>query len=83
MNLRVTPGASRSEVIAVTSDRLRVRVAAPAVENKANAEVRRFVAELFGVRRSAVSIVTGERAREKTLRITGVTSPPDSLTRQR
>lgn len=79
MSVRVTPGARRSEVIDASGDRLRIRVAAPALEGRANAEVERFVAALFGVRRSAVSLVRGERSRDKTLRIAGIESPPADL----
>lgn len=80
VDLRVVPGARRSEVVEVAPDRLRVRIAAPAVEGKANAELQRFVAELFGVRRSAVDVVRGERGRTKTVHVAGVSSPPASLT---
>jgi len=79
LSVRVTPGARRSEVIDASGDRLRIRVAAPALEGRANAEVERFVAALFGVRRSAVSLVRGERSRDKTLRIAGIESPPADL----
>jgi uncharacterized protein (TIGR00251 family) len=79
VRLRVTPGARRSGVVDVSGDRLRLRIAAPAVEGKANAELQRFLADLFGVRRSAISVVSGARAREKTVHISGVASPPDAL----
>jgi uncharacterized protein (TIGR00251 family) len=79
VRLRVTPNGRRSEVLDTTGDRLRLRLAAPAVDGKANDELARFLAELFGVRRSAVSIVAGQRAREKTVAIEGVQGPPDAL----
>ena len=77
--LRVTPGGRRSELIEITPDRLRVRVGARAVEGKANAELERFVAELFHVRRSAVSLVRGARSRDKQVRIDGIVAPPGEL----
>ena len=73
---RVTPGARRSEVVDVAGDRLRLKVAAPAVEGKANAEVVRFLAEVFGVRRSAVVLWRGEHSRDKILQISGIDAPP-------
>jgi hypothetical protein len=79
LTVRVTAGARRSEVIEVASDRLRIRISAPAVEGKANAELKRFLAEVFGVRRSAISLVRGERTRDKTIRIAGVTAPPATI----
>jgi uncharacterized protein (TIGR00251 family) len=80
VSVRVTPGARRSEVIECSPQRLRVRVSARAVDGQANAELRRFLAELFGVRRSAVTIERGEHSREKLARIRGISSPPDHLT---
>jgi uncharacterized protein (TIGR00251 family) len=79
LTLRVTPGGSRSEIIECTADRLRVRLNAPAVDGKANAELVRFLAEAFAVRRSAVTIVRGAHSREKTVAIAGPTTPPRSL----
>jgi uncharacterized protein len=79
IHLRVTPNGRQSEVIDTTGDRLRVRIAAPAVEGKANDELARFLAELCGVRRSAVTIVAGQRGREKTVVIRGVERLPASL----
>lgn len=77
VTVRVTPAARRSEVIDAAGERLRVRLAAPAVDGKANAELRRFLGELFGVRSSAVTVIRGERSREKSVHIAGVTDPPD------
>ena len=74
--VRATPGAKRSEVLRVVDGRLRVRVHAPAVEGKANTELVRVLAAWVGVRRSAVTIVRGEHAREKTVRVRGVDAPP-------
>jgi uncharacterized protein (TIGR00251 family) len=79
LSLRVTAGARRSEVIGASGDRLRVRIATPAIEGKANAELRRMIASLFGVRRSAVSLVRGDRSREKTLWVAGISKPPPEM----
>lgn len=77
--VRVTPGARRSEVIDAAGPQLRVRIAAPATEGKANAEVQRFLGRLFGVRASQVSLRRGERSRDKVLVIAGVDEPPEHL----
>jgi uncharacterized protein len=81
LSVRVTPGARRSELGDVAGDRLRVRVAAPAIDGKANAELRRYMASLFGVRASAVSLAAGEHARDKVIRVHGVTELPAALRR--
>jgi len=67
-----TPGASRSEVTGVADARLRVRLAAPANEGKANAELVRFLAGALGVRRADVSVARGAHARRKTVHVRGV-----------
>jgi uncharacterized protein (TIGR00251 family) len=77
--VRVTPGARKSEVVDASQDALRIRISAAARDGKANAEVQRFLAELFGVRRSAVSIARGERSRDKIVEIAGLREPPATL----
>lgn len=68
-----SPGARRSEIAGVADGRLRVRLAAPAHEGKANAELVRFLAAELRVPRSAVSLVSGAGARRKLVRVDGVT----------
>ena len=66
------PGGRRSEITGVVSGRLRVRLAAPALEGRANRELCRFLAATVGVATSAVAVTAGESARHKTIRIAGV-----------
>jgi uncharacterized protein (TIGR00251 family) len=68
----VQPRASRPGVGPLVGDRLRVGVAAPPVDGKANEAVVRTLAEALGVARSAVEIVRGETGRRKTVRVRGV-----------
>lgn len=72
LNLQITPNAPRSEIVGWMGDRLKLKIKAPAVEGKANAELVRFLAEAFGVRPNAVTLVRGETARLKVVRIEGV-----------
>ena len=67
--VRVQPGAKRNEVVGRFGEALRVRIAAPAVDGKANEALLRFLAGEFGVRRAAVSIVSGPASRSKRVRI--------------
>ena len=78
VSVRAVPGARKSGVADETSDYVRIRLAAPAVEGKANEALVRFVAEWFGVRASAVTLVSGEKARVKRVRIAGAQAPPDT-----
>ena len=69
----VTPGARRSELGDEADGRLRLRLAAPAHEGRANAELVRFAAELLGVPRRQATIVAGASSRRKLLEARGVT----------
>jgi uncharacterized protein (TIGR00251 family) len=48
---------------------LKVAVASPAEDGRANAELVRAIAKMLGMKRSAVSLVSGERSREKRFRV--------------
>lgn len=63
----VQPGAKASGVAGVYQDRLKIRVAAPAVDNKANATLQAFVAKRLGLRKSQVRLEAGQASRGKTL----------------
>jgi hypothetical protein len=77
--IRAVPGAHKSEIVGLFGDRLRIRLKAPAVEGKANVELQRFLAEAFGVRSSAITILRGEHARDKVILIRGVSEIPAGI----
>ena len=72
LTIQTTPNAPKSAMVGWIGDRLKVKVKAPALEGKANAELVRFLAEYFGVRPNAVTLLRGDTARLKTVRIEGV-----------
>ncbi|MHB1390497.1 MAG: DUF167 domain-containing protein [Thermoleophilia bacterium] len=72
LKVRVVPGARKSQLAGESAGRLRVRLMAPPVEGKANRELMRFLAAILGVRKNRVSLVSGERSREKTVLLAGV-----------
>ncbi len=69
LRLRVQPRASRDEFAGVQGERLRVRIAAPPVDGKANAYLGKFLAKEFQVAKSAVTLISGATSREKCFRI--------------
>lgn len=71
--VRVAPRSSRNQIVGVEGGALKIKLTAPPVEGAANAALIEFVARWLGVRRSAVSIVSGDRARNKVVRVNGVT----------
>jgi hypothetical protein len=71
--VRVQPRASKNEIAGVIGGALKVRLQAPAVENRANESLCEFLAELLKTPKSAVRILSGDRSRTKRLEIRGVT----------
>ena len=69
LSVRAQPGASKSEVAGLYGDALRVRLAAPANDGKANAELVKFLAGALGVPRNAVSLVRGHASRDKVVAV--------------
>jgi uncharacterized protein (TIGR00251 family) len=71
--VRVQPRASKDEIAGEMGGALKVRLRAPAVEDRANEALVEFLAELLKTSRSAVSILSGERSRVKRIEVRGVT----------
>jgi uncharacterized protein (TIGR00251 family) len=67
VSILVVPNAERNEV--VEEDHLKVYVRAPPVKGKANEAVIEVLAEFFGVKKSDIRIISGERSREKVVEI--------------
>ena len=78
LKLHVQPGAKRTEVAGQHGDALKVRLAAPPVDGKANGELLRYLAEAFGVPLRSVTLVRGESSRRKVVRIARPTLRPDA-----
>lgn len=77
--LQVQPRATRDEVTGRHGDRIRVRLAAPPVDGKANEHLTRFLADEFGVPRKAVQITAGHTSRQKTVLIHAPQQIPEWL----
>lgn len=73
IDVHVVPRAARSEVIGLHGGRLKVSLAAPPADGKANRELTELFARLSGRPRSAVTLVRGARSRQKTVAIEGLT----------
>jgi len=71
LELHVQPGASRTGFAGRHGERIKLRLAARAVDGKANAELVEFLAAHFGVPRRNVTIVAGLKSRQKRVVIEG------------
>ncbi len=74
LRVRVQPGASRNEIIGIREGALCVRLTSPPVEGAANKECIRFLSKKLHIAKSKISIVRGEHARDKVLRVEGAKS---------
>jgi len=72
--VRVQPRASKNEVAGVMEGTLKIRLQAPAVEDRANEALREYLAELLKRPKAAVRILSGERSRSKRVEVWGVTA---------
>ena len=73
LNLRVSPGAKRTSIEGPYGENaLKLRVASPPVDGKANAEVESFLAESLGVPSSYVAVIRGTSSRDKVVLVRGV-----------
>jgi uncharacterized protein (TIGR00251 family) len=75
LTLHIQPGARKTEIAGLHGDALKIRLAAPPVDGKANAALIGFVAERLGLPKSAVRLVSGQTSRRKILEIDA--APPD------
>jgi hypothetical protein len=71
LDVHVQPGARRSEIAGLHGDRLKIRIAAPALDGRANDALVAFIAGALGVPKARVAVVKGERSRVKLLAVTG------------
>jgi len=74
LKVRVIPNARKTEFSGWREDEVVLRLNAPALEGKANKAALEFIARHFGVSRSAVSLVSGEKSRHKIIQIVGLES---------
>ncbi len=71
LRLHVQPAARKSEIVGRHGDALKVRVAAPASDNKANTALIELLSRALGISRSAIVIRHGATSRRKLVEITG------------
>lgn len=73
VDVRVVPRSGRSGLAGTRDGALLVRLNAPPVDGAANAELLDVIARALGVPKRAVTIVSGERAKQKRVKVDGVT----------
>lgn len=69
LTLHIQPGAKKTEVSGLYGDALKIRLAAPPVDGKANAALIGFVAERLGLAKALIRLKSGQTSRRKVLEI--------------
>jgi uncharacterized protein len=75
LELKIIPNAPRNEIVGWLGSALKVKVHAPALEGRANDELLAFLAEHLGLPRRAVTLLRGDKSRQKVVRIEGLALP--------
>jgi uncharacterized protein (TIGR00251 family) len=68
----VVPRASRTQLVGVHDGRLKVQLSAPPVEGEANRALIELFADLLGIKKSAIAILSGQTGKRKRVRVEGV-----------
>ena len=74
LTLHIQPGAKKTEFAGLHGDALKIRLAAPPVDGKANEALIRFIADQHGLAKSAVNLKSGQTSRRKVLAVIGATA---------
>ena len=67
LTVKLTPNASKNEIIGYCDDYVKIKVSAPPNENKANKKLTEFAADYFDIAKSSVELISGDKSRLKKL----------------
>jgi uncharacterized protein (TIGR00251 family) len=80
LTIHLQPGAKRSAVAGLHGDALKIRIAAPPLEGRANAALEAFIAKALGIAKSKVVVIKGLQSREKIIAVNDTDADPAALT---
>jgi len=72
--VKIVPGSSRTCICGLLGGMLKIKIAAPPEKGKANQSLIEFLAETLGVKKNAVSIISGQTKPVKQIQVLGVSS---------
>ena len=81
ISIYVQPGAKRTEVVGLHGNALKIRLASPPIDGRANSALLKYLAKQFAVPLRQVTLKQGEKSRSKTVIITGSKVEPSSVFR--
>jgi len=74
IRVRVQPRAPRTELAGEHDGALKLRIASPPVDGKANEECMRYLAKLLKVSATSIEIIAGESSRNKVVRVSNTSA---------
>jgi uncharacterized protein (TIGR00251 family) len=80
LTLHVQPGAKQTAIAGLHGEALKIRLAAPPIEGRANDALLEFIAELFQVPQRNVSLKQGTQSRHKRVEVHGSRISPINIT---
>jgi uncharacterized protein (TIGR00251 family) len=75
IHLKVVPNSRRDQIVGPYGDRLKIKVAAPPEDGRANKAVCQLLADALNISPRNIEVIAGHTSPEKTIRITGLTAP--------
>lgn len=76
VNIKVIPNSSRCEIIGIDDNSIKIKLDVPPIEGKANEKCIKFLSKLLDVPKSSITIISGEKSKNKLVNIKG---DPDRL----
>ncbi len=79
LQVSLQPNARENAIVGPVGEALKIKINAAPIEGKANKRLIEFIADEFGVRRSAVTLESGLTSKQKRLRICNPLKMPEGL----
>ncbi|MCK4240393.1 MAG: YggU family protein [Candidatus Atribacteria bacterium] len=72
IKVKIVPGSSKDKIIGIYNDALKIAIAAPPVEGKANKKCIAYLAKCFDIAKSKIEIISGQTSKNKLIKINDV-----------
>jgi len=69
VKVKIVPGSSKNKIIGAYNNALKISIAAPPVEGKANKKCIAYLAKYFDVAKSKIEIISGQTGKNKLIKI--------------
>jgi uncharacterized protein len=79
LGLHIQPGAKKSEAVGLHGGALKLRIASPPVDGRANAALITYLAAALGVPKQSLAVIRGETSRRKTVRVSDPRADPSRM----